>query len=142
MRRGALLMLQQGYSFTSLVSHERLVEQNKADYYLALNKTQKTWKNDEEDLSPWLLFSFNIFHQQAIKAQVVLESDQFEYLLSEKQLQFWQWAKQKGAFSRKTAIDEQGFPPKTIEDMTKKLLDMGKFERLGQGRATRYRVIG
>ncbi|MCH9638694.1 MAG: Fic family protein [Betaproteobacteria bacterium] len=136
-----LMMLQQGYSFTSLVSHERLVEQNKADYYLALNKTQKTWKSDKEDLSPWLLFIFNIFHQQALEAQIVLESDQFEYLLSEKQLELWQWAKQKETFSRKTAIDELGFAARTVEDITKKLLDMRKLERMGQGRATRYRVL-
>lgn len=136
-----LMLLQQGYHFTSLVSHEKLVEQSKADYYLALNKTQKTWKSDEEDLSPWLLFIFDIFHKQAIEAQTLLESDQFEYLLSEKQLQFWQWTQQQGEFSRKTAIDALGFAPRTVEDMTKKLLDMRKLERLGQGRATRYRVI-
>lgn len=136
-----LMLLQQGYNFTSLVSHEKLVEQSKADYYLALNKTQKTWKSSEEDLSPWLLFIFDIFHQQAIEAQTLLESDQFEYLLSEKQLQFWEWAKQQDEFSRKTAIDALGFAPRTVEDITKKLLNMKKLERLGQGRATRYRVI-
>lgn len=136
-----LMLLQNGYSFTSLVSHEKLVEQSKADYYLALNKAQKSWKSDTEDLSPWLLFIFDIFHQQAVKAQELLENDQFEYLLSEKQLQFWQWVKQQGEFSRKTAIDALGFAPRTVEDMTRKLLDMRKLERLGQGRATRYRVI-
>lgn len=136
-----LMLLQQGYNFTSLVSHEKLVEQSKADYYLALNKTQKTWKSSEEDLSPWLLFIFDIFHQQAIEAQTLLESDQFEYLLSEKQLQLWEWAKQQDEFSRKTAIDALGFAPRTVEDITKKLLNMKKLKRLGQGRATRYRVI-
>ncbi|NOX91411.1 MAG: Fic family protein [Gammaproteobacteria bacterium] len=136
-----LMLLQNGYSFASLVSHERLVEQSKADYYLALNKSQKSWKNKKEDPSPWLLFIFDIFHRQAVEAQELLESDQFEYLLSEKQLQFWQWARQQGEFSRKTAIDGLGFAPRTIEDMTRKLLDMRKLERLGQGRATRYRVI-
>lgn len=135
-----LMLLQQGYNFTSLVSHEKLVEQAKADYYLALNKTQKTWKSDKEDLSPWLLFIFDIFHQQALEAQALLESDQFEYLLSEKQLAFWQWVKTEGEFSRKTAIEALGFAPRTVEDMTKKLLDMKKLERLGMGRGTRYRV--
>ncbi|MEE8058527.1 MAG: Fic family protein [Pseudomonadales bacterium] len=136
-----LMLLQNGYSFASLVSHEKWVEQSKAEYYLALNKAQKSWKSDKEDPAPWLLFIFDIFHQQAVEAQKLLESDQFEYLLSEKQLQFWQWAKQQGEFSRKTAIDALGFAPRTVEDMTKKLLDMRKLERLGQGRATRYRVI-
>ncbi|MCP4490557.1 MAG: hypothetical protein GY820_25065 [Gammaproteobacteria bacterium] len=48
---------------------------------------------------------------------------------------------QQREFSRKTAVDALGFAPITIEDMTKKLLDMKRLERLGLGRATRYRVI-
>ncbi|VAW86730.1 Fic family protein [hydrothermal vent metagenome] len=137
-----LMLLQHGYSFASLVSHEKLIEQSKVDYYLALNKTQKSWKSDNEDLSAWLVYLFDIFHEQAVEAQKILESDQFEYLLSEKQMEFWQWAKEQKTFSRKTAVEALGFAPRTVEDITKKLLDMKKLERLGQGRATRYRVVG
>ena len=136
-----LMLLQHGYSFASLVSHEKLVEKSKAEYYLALNKAQKSWKSDHEDLSAWLLYIFDVFHEQAKEAQNLLESDQFEYLLSEKQLEFWQWAKDQSEFSRKTAIDALGFAPRTVEDITKKLLDMRKLERLGQGRGTRYRTV-
>jgi len=32
------MLLQQGYPFSALVSHERLIEQRKADYYLALTR--------------------------------------------------------------------------------------------------------
>lgn len=136
-----LMLLQNGYSFVSLVSHEKLIEQRKADYYLALNKTQKSWKSEQENLAPWLLFIFDIFHQQAIEAQQILEVDQFEYLLSEKQAEFWQWAKQQVEFSRKSAIEGLGFAPRTTEAIIKKFLQMKKLERLGQGRATRYRVL-
>ena len=118
------------------------VEQSKAEYYLALNQTQKSWKKKKENLTPWLNYIFDIFHQQAIEAQTLLESDQFEYLLSEKQMQFWQWAKQQGEFSRKKAVEALGFPNRTVESIIKKLFDMKKLERLGQGRATRYRVVG
>jgi Fic family protein len=136
-----LMLLQQGYDFATLVSHEKLIEQHKADYYLALNKTQQSWKSDRENVSFWMLFIFEIFQHQAKEAQAILESDQFEYLLSEKQLAFWQWAKQQGEFSRKSAINALGFVPRTVEEITKKLLHMKKLEQLGQGRATRYRVL-
>ncbi|MES2661886.1 MAG: Fic family protein [Pseudomonadota bacterium] len=136
-----LLLLHHGYQFASLVSHEKLIEQRKAEYYLALNKTQKTWKTDQEDMSSWLIFIFEIFHKQAQEAQKILESDQFEYLLSEKQSIFWQWAKQQNEFSRQSAIQALNFPARTIEEITKKFLTMKKIERLGQGRAVRYRVI-
>jgi Fic family protein len=136
-----LMLLKQGYGFARLVSHEKLVESNKVNYYLALNKTQKTWKTEQEDIVPWLLFIFDVFHKQAIEAQILLESDQFEYLLSEKQLKFWQWAKVQKEFSRKDAMVALGYPARTVEDNIKKLLGIKKLERLGQGSATRYRVF-
>lgn len=137
-----LMLLQCGYSFSTLVSHEKLIEETKAEYYLALNKTQRTWKSESEDITPWLLYVFDVFLRQAREAQRILESDQFEYLLSEKQLAFWKWAQNMGGqeFSRGDVIDALGFPPRTIEQIIKKLLDMKKLDQLGQGRATRYRV--
>ena len=138
-----LMLLQNGYAFTALVSHEKLIEETKAQYYLALNKTQRAWKSENEDVSPWLLYIFDIFLKQARAAQCILESDQFEYLLSGKQLAFWIWAQDLAGqeFNRGDAIQALGFPPRTIEQITKKLLDMKRLEKFGQGRATRYRVI-
>jgi len=136
-----LLLLQNGYDFVRIVSHERLIEESKAEYYLALNKTQKTWKTAQEDITPWLLFIFEIFRKQAAESQRILEVDQFEYLLSEKQLALWQWAGTQAEFSRKDAIEALGFPARTVEGIIKRILEMKKLERLGQGRATRYRVV-
>ncbi|MDP2267837.1 MAG: hypothetical protein Q8K46_01590 [Deltaproteobacteria bacterium] len=118
-------------------------QSSKAEYYLALNKTQRTWKNENEDVSPWLLYIFDVFLKQAKAAQSIFESDQFEYLLSQKQLEFWQWAQRLGhkEFNRRDAIKALGFPPRTIEQIMKKFLDMKKLDQLGRGRATRYRVI-
>lgn len=125
------------------MSHEKLIEESKAEYYLALNKTQGTWKSENEDIAPWLLYIFDIFLQQARAVQKLLESEQFEYLLSQKQLVFWKWAQSQGnkEFNRGDAIAAHGFPPRTVEQIMKKLLDMKKLEQLGQGRATRYRVV-
>ncbi len=137
-----LMLLQNGYAFSALVSHEKLIEETKAEYYLALSKTQKAWKTDAEEITPWLMYIFVVFQRQARAAQAILESDQFEYLLSEKQLAFWNWAQGlvKREFSRGDAIGALGFAPKTVEQVIKKLLDMKKLEKLGQGRATRYRL--
>lgn len=137
-----LMLLQHGYSFSTLVSHEKLIEETKAEYYLALNKTQRSWKADKEDISSWLLYIFDIFLKQAKEAQTLLEADQFEYLLSEKQLAFWQWAQSIGnkEFNRGDAIAALDFPPRTVEQIIKKFLNMNKLEKLGQGRATRYRL--
>jgi Fic family protein len=136
-----LLMLQHGYTFTKLVSHEKLIESQKAEYYLALNQTQRHWKTEQETLEPWLVFLIGIFEQQALSVQALLKQDQFEYLLSEKQLALWSWAKSKPTFSRKEAIEALGYPARTIEEIIRKLHEMKKLERLGEGRASRYRTL-
>lgn len=137
-----LLLLQNDYLFTEIVSHERIIELNKADYYLALNKTQNTWKTEKEDISPWLLFFLTIIETQSKEALKRIEADTIDHLLSEKQLALWQWANQVGKeFSRKDAVEALGFAGRTVEAIIKKLLDLKRVERLGQGKATRYKIL-
>jgi Fic family protein len=136
-----LMLLQQGYLFTTIVSHERIIEANKVDYYLALNKTQNSWKTENEDITSWLQFFLNVIKAQAIQALGIIEGDNIEYLLSEKQLTLWHWAIARDrAFSRKDAVDALGFPSRTVESIIKKLVDLKRLNRLGQGKATCYRV--
>ncbi|QQR68921.1 MAG: Fic family protein [Alphaproteobacteria bacterium] len=137
-----LMLLRQGYDFAKVVSHERLVEDNKVDYYLALNKTQSTRKSDAENMTPWLTFFFAIMRLQAQKALALLEGDRIEDTLSEKQLALWQWANGLAdkTFTRKMAVEALGFPPRTIEAIIKKLVDLKRLDRTGESRATRYRV--
>lgn len=146
-----LMLLQHGYSFAAVVSHERVIEANKADYYLALNKTQSTWKSEHEDISPWLLFFLSVIKAQSNQALKIIESgiggggdnaDNFEYLLSAKQLALWQWAVAKdGEFNRGDAVAALQMPARTVESIIKKLVGLKRLERLGQGKATCYRVV-
>jgi hypothetical protein len=63
-------------------------------------------------------------------------------LLSEKQLTLWNWANERALeFSRKDAIEALGFPGRTVESIIKKLVDLKRLSRLGQGKATRYKLI-
>jgi len=137
-----LLLLQNGYAFTQVVSHERIIESNKVDYYLALNKTQGTWKTDKENIAPWLLYFLDIMKRQSAQALKIIEGDNIEYLLSEKQLQLWKWAiDYDGEFGRKDAVAALLFPERTVESIIKKLVDLKRLERIGEGRAIRYRMI-
>lgn len=136
-----LMLLHHGYLFTSIVSHEKIIESQKLDYYLALNKTQRTWKTEVESIAPWLMFFLNIIKFQSSKALKIIEDDNIEYLLSEKQLMLWKWASNISAeFSRKDAIAALGLPARTVESIIKKLLELKHLERFGQGRATHYRL--
>ncbi len=136
-----LMLLKHGYFFATVVSHERLIEANKVDYYLALNKTQSSWKSESEDISAWLIFFLTIIKEQSKQALKILEGDNVEYLLSEKQLVLWNWVNERNSeFGRKDAIEALGFPPRTIESHIKKLVELKRLDVLGQGSATRYRL--
>jgi Fic family protein len=137
-----LMLLQHGYLFAQVVSHERIIETNKVDYYLALNKTQGSWKTPEENISHWLLFFLNVVKAQSAQALKIIEGDNIEYLLSGKQMEVWQWInKTNNIFTRKDVINALGFPERTVESIILKLINLKRLERLGQGRATRYKLI-
>ena len=138
-----LMLLQQGYHFTTIASNEKIIENHKVDYYLALNKSQNSWKTENENITPWIQFFLNVVKLQATQAIALLEGNDIEHLLSPKQLLVWQWILQNESreFSRKDAVEALGFPERTIESIIKKLVSMKKLKRLGEGPASRYKLL-
>ena len=136
-----LLLLQQGYLFTPYVSQEKLIEDNKPDYYLSLRKSQKTMLTKKPDIKPWLDFFLTIILKQAQTAIDLLSTENIERILSPKQILVW-WYLQKveesspGEISQKTGV---ALP--TVGQALNKLLKLKKVERLGLGRSTRYKKI-
>lgn len=71
-----LLMLKCGYSYAPYSSLESVIEANKEAYYLALQKTQKSWQNQQPDWSSWLLFFFHCLQRQIRHLEVKLEKEE------------------------------------------------------------------
>jgi Fic family protein len=136
-----LLLLKNGYEYMPYVSHEKLVEDNKNEYYIALNKTQRTWKTKAEDISPWLLFFFNILLKQTQMAIELLSQESITNLLSEKQLAVWNYVNEHEIITPKKLRDDLKIAGPTVAQILSKLLAMKKIERMGRGRATRYKMI-
>lgn len=136
-----LLLLQQDYSFVPYVSHEKLIENHKVDYYLALKRTTSTWKKEKEDISPWMLFILRMFAEQGEMAVTLTREDHIEQVLSRKQLAVWKALQRGEEMSRKEIADASGVNIRTVEQGLKKLLDIKKIVKIGKGRATRYRCV-
>ncbi len=134
-----LLMLQCGYEYMPYVSHEKLIEDNKAEYYVVLRKSQKTFKTETEDILPWFEFFLNISLTQAKEAIALLSQENIEKMLSPKQLLVWQHLltveeSTPGEISKKTSVARP-----TVSQALDTLLRLKKIERIGQGRTTRYK---
>jgi len=135
-----LLMLQADYAYVPYVSHEKLVEDNKSDYYVALRRSQKTLSTEQENLSPWLEFFLAISLEQAKRAIGLLSKENIEKLLSPKQLLVWQYIEQtKEAITGGEIAKATGVTRVTVSQALDVLLRLKKIERIGQGRTTRYR---
>lgn len=135
-----LLLLQAGYAFCPFVSHEKIIENNKADYYVALNQTQQSWKTDEEDISTWPWFFLEVIGRQSESVLRLMTDKPTEIFLSDLQLQGWEYANSVETFSRKEVVKATSLNPRTVDHTLRKLVEMNKIKRFGQARATRYRM--
>jgi len=136
-----LLLLKEGYLYMPYISHEKLVEDNKPEYYLALRQSQKTFKTDKETITPWLDFFFTFFLKQSKMAVELLSKESIEKLLSKKQLSVWQYVQgvdeaTPGEIAKKAKVARP-----TVSQVLDKLLRLKKVERIGLGRSTRYRKL-
>lgn len=136
-----LLMLKTGYAYISYVSYEKLVEDKKADYYVALRRSQKNLKNDKSDITDWLEFFLNICLEQGKMAIDLLSKENIEKLLSPKQLAVWQYLEKASEAAPLEIAKATKVPRPTVSQALEVLLRLKKIERIGQGRATRYRRI-
>ena len=76
-----LLMLKVGYEYVPYISQEKLIEDNKTKYYIALRQSQTTFKTKRETIDPWSKFILNILLEQAKDAIGLLSNELVEKLL-------------------------------------------------------------
>jgi Fic family protein len=136
-----LLLLQHGYLYIPYVSHEKLIEDNKPDYYLALRKSQKTFKINKQDIIPWLDFFLTILLHQAQMAIGLLTAENIETLLSPKQLAVWEYLQTVYETTPQEIAEKAHVARPTINQVLNKLLGLKKIERIGEGAGIRYRKI-
>jgi Fic family protein len=135
-----MLMLQVGYAYMPYASHEKIIEENKPEYYLALRQSQKTFKTDHETIVPWLEFFLDVTLHQSRKALGLFSDENVEKLLSPRQLEVWQYMQDAIEVTPRELSEKLEIPRPTINQVLNKLLDLKKIERLGLGRGTRYKV--
>lgn len=134
------LLLQAGYSYVPYVSLDEIIEQTKVDYYLALRATQKNHGTDHEDIQPWVDYFLTALTEQTERARKIMDEDQPEKLLSEKQKEIYQLfieGKEMGVAEVVTLLEGR-IERETIKQALSRLVKLKLLERVGQGRGTRY----
>lgn len=133
-----LLMLKQGFLYMPYVSHEKLVEDNKPEYYLSLRKTQKTLRSKTPDLNSWLNFYLDISLTQSRQVLDLLSVDDVFAMLSPTQQKVWNYLGTVESASPMEMAAKMSIPRPTINQVTTKLEELKLIRRMGQGSTTRY----
>lgn len=136
-----LFLLRAGYAYVPYVSHEKIIEDSKANYYIALRKSQVTLGTGEESIVVWLEFLLSVFLEQAQQAVSLLNGEDISKLLSPQQLKVWTYLQNTEEATPGTIAATTGVARATVSQALERLMSMKKVERIGQGRTTRYKRI-
>jgi len=137
-----LILLQQEYVFAKYVAHEKLIEDTKIEYYMALRKATNTWKTDKEDVTSWLFYFLDIIRQQGDKVMLLTKQEATEHLLNENQSKVYNLFlnNHPNLLGRKAIAEKTGISIKTIEAIIKTLVSLKKIEKQGRGSGTKYKL--
>ena len=134
-------LLKEGYEYVPYVSHEKLIEDNKPDYYLALRKSQKTIKTKKENIVFWLEFFLEILLKQSREAVDLLLNESIENILTRKQLMVWEYLESVDEASPLKISQETKVLLPTVRQTLNKLIKLKRVSRSGQGRGVVYSKI-
>lgn len=134
-----LLLLKNGYLYVPYCSLERIVEESKEDYYIALRRAQATIDEDESHLVDWLLFFVRSLHRQKEILEQKIERERLMAPLAPLSEKILAIATEHGRVTVRAAEAVTRASRNTIKVHLNKLVDSGKLIRRGRGRGSWYK---
>jgi Fic family protein len=131
-----LLLLRAGYGHVAYSSLESIVEQNKEAYYLALRRTQTTWRESSADWPAWLMFFLRSIRQQITRLQQRLDANRPQ--LSPLARQLVALFDTRETLTNAEAVTLTGANRSTLKAKFAELIAAGLVEAHGKGRGVFY----
>ncbi len=134
-----LLLLRLGYNYTVYYSLEKIIEENKKSYYLALRKTQKTIYNKNPNWNPWILFFLQLLSQQIQRLMKKIEYEKtIVSHLPAISIKILQHTKRRGRATMSDMVRDIKISRNTIKEHFRKLVKKGYLVQHGRGRGVWY----
>ncbi len=129
-----LLLMRSGYSFVPYASFERVIEENKEQYYRALRRAQ----TDPSRLADWLTFFLKCLVAQKDVLAVRIERERMLTSLSSLEEKVLRFARERGRLSVSEATTLTKANRNTLKLAFRKLVENGHLRLVGAGRGARY----
>jgi Fic family protein len=139
-----LLLLKLGYSYVPFSSFERVIEENKEAYYLALRRGQAELEKSDVGAKSGLFDWFLFFLKSMERQKIALEAKMKDELLMAKHpplsLHIIEFIKNHGPSSIGEAVAATGANRNTVKLHLKNLVADCYLDKTGAGRGMRYRM--
>jgi len=135
-----LLLLKSGYSYVPYSSLERVIEDNKEQYYIALRRAQSTLYTDNSRINDWILFFLASLRKQTFILESKIEAEKLITQLPPLSQGIIQIAKDHGKITVRDVHSITGANRNTIKAHIKKLVRRSQLEMVGVGKGTWYKL--
>lgn len=135
-----LMLLKSGYSYVPYTSLEKVIEDNKDQYYLALRRAQSTLHTDNGKLNDWILFFLGSLKKQVSVMETKIETEKVINQLPPLSQEIIRIAGQHGKVVVRDAERITGANRNTIKAHIAELVRRGRLEKVGTGKGTWYRL--
>ncbi len=135
-----LLLLKSGYSYVPYSSLEKIIEDNKEHYYLALKRAQSTLYTDNSRINAWILFFLSSLRKQISVLESKIEAEKLITQLPPLSQDIIQIAREHGKITVRDVRSITGANRNTIKAHIKELTRRGQLKMVGAGKGTWYNL--
>lgn len=134
------LLLRFGYSWMQFSSHEKVIEDNKENYYLSLRETQSSFSKHEILYDRWLEFFSNTIFQQTKIIEILLRKESPISSLNKNESTVYEIIKTNGDCNIGFILDQVAMKRAGLKTLLKRMVDSGYIQTKGLGKGTLYYV--
>ena len=135
-----LLLLRAGYEYAPFSSLERVIEENKDDYYRTLRRAQSTLDRGEKRLGEWLVFLLRCLGEQVKVLERKVEREQLMAGLPALDEALLRLSKEHGRLTVASAVKLTKANRNTVKLHLRQLTEAGRLRLRGAGRGAWYEV--
>ncbi len=137
-----ILLLKEGVAYVPYSSLERVIEENKDGYYLALRRGQAELEgaSKSDGMRDWLLFFLRSMQKQKAALDKKLADELAAAQLPQLSLQIIELIRSRGPTAVAEVVSATGANRNTVKAHFKRLVEEGHLVLEGSGRGVRYRM--
>lgn len=135
-----LMLLKSGYTYAPYSSLERIIEDNKDQYYLSLRRSQSTLYTDNSMLNEWILFFLGSLRKQVTILESKIETERIITEVPPLSQEILRIAGQHGRIVVRDAEKIIGANRNTIKAHISELVRKGRLQMVGKGKGTWYKI--